>query len=848
MLRRCLIKWNLVRSVNRTKLHSQIISHSISWKPVPSFSSVNHVSSRSIRAFSTASQNVNVEVDQLCKKSLEFLSLNQNQGIRSSKICSTLIEQWYKYLSRETESKGFDPYRYLTGGLIESEREELSRFMHIVDDLAHRLLDLREMDGRNSGDDRTQYRPLIHLVLTLWSHAPPSLHSGDKAQDILDRINRIYEKYGDESIRPTDKEYGCVIHAWANTIDHDDIDGGTKALQVLEQLLTMKDVEPSRIAYNTTLHALASRGRLTEVENLLDRMESECKSGNGPCPDVFTYSTIMNAYQKSNEIRKGVPIAKRAEALIHRMLRRYNETGELSIRPNQYTFGSVIALFALSKSPNAAKDADKILQFQISLYENEKIDANICDSADIKEKTKYSLAPGVPHFVSVLLAYSNSKQAGAVQRIEELLMQMERLDDAGVPDMKPTYQCFVIYLNALSKSRDPKAANKAERVLDTIESMCLNKSNDSFDLNNYGYNLVIDAWARSQSNGRADKAEAIILRMNELHQSTGIASLKPDKFTYTSYIDAIINDGDPGFEERCLKVLHDMNRESDENAHGDTVTYNLVTKALVKVGKFDEASALLESISNKFSAEGITICYNTLMHGLGRNTDDETSVVKALDIFHRIEKPTLFSYGIIIDTISRSNLKDKTQQAENIYHRFFSHRKDFGRRLTPEIFNIIMNIHAKSYSNNKVRKVLQILQDMKSVGVQPSILTMNTVLNACSKLSWKAPEEFKREALDVAAAIFREIQSNKDLIPDAYTYASLLDTCSLISNRNEREKTVRAIFASCAKDGYVNGIVLSRLRSISRIIFEESISTEEVDKYINIEKLNLDPSWTRNIK
>lgn len=819
--------------------------------------SVQRFSFEYIRFHSTSFQR-NDEIKEIYDKSLNCL--DEAKKMTSSKECAVLIDEWYKCLSHEIEpssssssttttTTAFDPYIYSTGGITESEREELSKYMDIIDKLAHKLLDFREKMGRNRVDDRTQYRILLHLVLSLWSHAPPSQNNGPKAQCILDRIIKIAKSCNDKSLIPTEKEYGCVIHAWANTIDNNGVDGGTMALRLLDDLPKMKNVRPSRIAYNTALHALASRGRVDDVEKILDRMEHASVEGNTPTPDVFTYSTVLNVYQKSNKTRKTLIIAKRAEGLIHRMLRRYNETGDITIRPNQYTFGSVISLFATSKSPHAAKDADRILQWQLSLYENEHTERATADVIDEKEHQKYTLAPGVPHFVSVILAYSHSKQRGAAERIAELLMEMERLQENGNPQLKPSYQCFVIYLNALSKSRHPEAALKAETVLDTIENMYLNSSDDSFELNNYGYNLVIDAWARSSIKGRAAKAEAIIARLKRLHESTGIESLAPDKFTYTSYIDAIINDEDHGFEDRCLQVVEEMNKSDNSKVHADTVTYNLVTKAFMKAGRIQEAIEMLRKVEAQkiHPADGITMCYNSIMHGLGRGNRNNSMVDKALEIFHCMKKPTLYSFGIIIDIISRSNMPDKIHQAEKIYKQFILHRNEFKEKLSPEVFNILMNIYSKSHDNYKVRKTLQVLKDMKSYGVQPSILTLNTVLNSCSKLSRDAPENLRQEGLDVAAAIFKEIQSNPYMTPDAYTYASLLDTCLLIRNQKEREATARAIFTECTKSGFVNGIVLSRLRSLSRRVFNEFISAD-TDGFIQLESLGLDPSWIRNVK
>lgn len=96
---------------------------------------------------------------------------------------------------------------------------------------------------------------------------------------------------------------------------------------------------------------------------------------------------------------------------------------------------------------NAAKDADRILQLLISLSEKEaKSNVTNTNEDDEEDPDKYSIQPGLGHFVSVLLAYKNQTSAAGVKRIEELLVQMEQMFLAGNDQVKPNYQVRYLFL------------------------------------------------------------------------------------------------------------------------------------------------------------------------------------------------------------------------------------------------------------------------------------------------------------------------------------------------------------------------------------------------------------------
>ena len=97
-------------------------------------------------------------------------------------------------------------------------------------------------------------------------------------------------------------------------------------------------------------------------------------------------------------------------------------------------------MVAKSSTKTAAEDADGILQSLIDLYEKE------VKSQDDDVGYDYSLQPGTGHFVSVFLAYQKKKSKVGWRRIEELLVQMDRLHEDGNDKVKPNNQVRLIAL------------------------------------------------------------------------------------------------------------------------------------------------------------------------------------------------------------------------------------------------------------------------------------------------------------------------------------------------------------------------------------------------------------------
>ncbi len=376
--------------------------------------------------------------------------------------------------------KNEDNYDVSTNNIIHKQSNITLEGVKIVDQMAHKLLDEIEYMIDQNKTISSQTDVILHFALGGWSKAPPSEYNGIKAQELLERMDYIHEKLDNSisfiNIQPTTICYGAAIGAWSNTIDDKDSDrNGAKMAEKLLKKMEAKyfnekndDAKPNLIVYNICLHAYAQRGMIYEAEALIEKLESS--DDDELIPDVYTYSICMNAYEKfKGRIKEGLPVEKRAEDLLMKMIEKYEKTGNRRFMPNQFTVGTgkvkrlhvfyftlgfyannflvydthqVLSILSNSQSKDGANEAYRILRWLVDFYEKESMKYQSPLSGNGDKKSSYPvLQPTIGHFMTVFLAFSKRQNVNLTcQRIAELLMEIQRLNDSGLSGFQPNYQ------------------------------------------------------------------------------------------------------------------------------------------------------------------------------------------------------------------------------------------------------------------------------------------------------------------------------------------------------------------------------------------------------------------------
>ena len=111
-------------------------------------------------------------------------------------------------------------------------------------------------------------------------------------------------------------------------------------------------------------------------------------------------------------------------------------------------------------------------------------------------------AQNVITFNTVLDAISKTREEGAAERAETILNKMQRMYEQGCKDVRPDTFSFASVLNAYANSGQPDAARKAEKILKHMQ-MLHEDGNDSVVPNTICFSTVIKAYSRSNERGSA---------------------------------------------------------------------------------------------------------------------------------------------------------------------------------------------------------------------------------------------------------------------------------------------------------------------------------------------------------
>ena len=133
---------------------------------------------------------------------------------------------------------------------------------------------------------------------------------------------------------------------------------------------------------------------------------------------------------------------------------------------------------------------------------------------------------------------------------------------------------------------------------------------------------------------------------------------------------------------------------------------------------------------------------------------------------------------------------------------------------------------------------------------RPNTICYTAVINCCA---YSENDEIdKQAALRIAIATFKELERSPHLTPNEVTYANLLTALrNLLPTSAQRNTAVRDVFQSAAAKGYVNLLVVQRLKSvlphdeISSLLPSELVSPQQ-DGLVRIDQIPQE--WCRNVR
>ena len=537
--------------------------------------------------------------------------------------------------------------------------------------------------------------------------------------------------------------YNNVMHAYA--VSSGGRDAAEKAEAILRGMLTKccvhqssksfpAPVEPTTTSFNIAINAWAKSGEHDSgkrAEQIFTRMEEwlvECKDRhglNGAAPNARTLSGVMDAWAQSGAQKAEERVLRILMHAIHKrrkflVARRDGESPveESCIKPNVIMFNSAIHAWVNSgRGRVGAEKTEEILRMMEQLNESGELgETKEYDEDDV------GLKPTTKTLSLIVDAWAEcekvDKTGEAASRAQHFLNLMEQLFREG-HDIKPNYVTFTSCIAAWSRSeRVNDAAERAEALLDRMLDLYRETGDADFKPTVVTGNAVISAWAKSRHTQSAERAEAVLKRLNDF--------CTPDTYSYNSTLNAHANKGNSLAAKNLLKQMEQAYNSGSTTICPDEVTYNTVIYALstnFRQGNAEEAEGLLERMKT--------------MYKEGR-----------ADV-----KPTPRTYTTVIRAWGRSKDPKQAEKAHKVLKSMIDEYKRGDKSLKPDVyaFTAFINVCAKTdvkhvkESRSALRMAIQAFEEMKQSSDydNPSSVTYVALMKACSQLS-RDPSERSR--------------------------------------------------------------------------------------------------------
>jgi pentatricopeptide repeat protein len=604
----------------------------------------------------------------------------------------------------------------------------------------------------------------------------------EKVERILLELQDLYQRFHDDDFVPTAATFNSVLSAYARCALPD---RAARAEQLLMSLREMAEWSgntaclPDTTSVNTVVHAWAEsndKGAVEGAEALLNAMQL----WEGVQPDAYTYTAVIKAWARSD--RNGA--AMRCESFLNAMWAAF-EKGNHQVKPNDVTYATVIYAWSRNKGKEAPYRAEALFREMMERHKNG-------DS---------TLKPRESSYVSLMTTWNRSNLREAPSRVQFYFNQMRGSHLAGDKSLQPSAKLYNAALFAMKRAGDGAGA---ENILEVMYAD-FERGNNKAQPNTHVFNTIISAWANTRTHIAPERAEAIVLRMLELHSDKGW-DCKPNAITYTCILDCWAKSSRSDAPDRAEEILRHMQHLSDkgdENVKPTTYAWSTVLTAWSRSTSLDapvRAQQLFDEMLRKFEAGDKSLrpsgpAYASVLSTWSRSNRHDapqisSEILKLMKERHLAdtlnEKPNRYHYSAVISAFAS---KGDVQNAEALFEEM---------KLLKDVephdgcYNGLIKAYGRSSLPDAAERAESLLRTMEkesAVGADcsPTMITYTSILDI-----WQRSQ--RPDAVDRAESLLKEMlklaeQGRDKLSPNASTFLAFL---RVISKSCATDKAARA--------------------------------------------------------
>lgn len=593
----------------------------------------------------------------------------------------------------------------------------------------------------------------LNNVLARWKteflESPNNTLNPRKVLEKVDEWKRLVDNIGvtnsiqddlqqqlEELLRPNVKSYMHIIQAVATSID--------------ERSLQQKQKNQNKLYF---------------IDALLKRLIEQSKTDSSVPPNAASFSAVMNAWAKSNGVKnqgKGISSSSKKVEELLRSMEKLHEEGWLNLQPNVVVYNILLNAWA---------------------------------------------------------------GEGEIKKIEDTLQRMIRLEIDGV---NPDSISYSTLLSAYAKLGTPEAALKADSLLDQMLEL-YNHGMESAKPNVISFSNVVQCHAKL---GNGEKAEEWLRKLQDLYHVQQDPDWKSDLTIYNTVVQAWVKSGQPEKAEdflRSMMVMDDETVDNDRNSENDldqfiqpnSRTFNMVLSAWAKIGEAERAEELLMEmhklhVEDDFDTRPTVVSYNTVLDSYAQKTNRIMNANKNTGLnnsnkrtnkhtmtnhqgedapWNRAEailnhmidlcrggdlslKPTSRTWNTVINVCAKAG---RTDQAEKIMGLFTSFSTpsatgstEIEEDMTPSVrtWNVLLS---SCTAQGDIRKAKRFWLRMKDNGIQPDIVSYNTLLNCYVHSSKRRTKNDKTNVQEAVESILRRLRHDPNVTPNHITFLAFVN-------------------------------------------------------------------------
>ena len=361
--------------------------------------------------------------------------------------------------------------------------------------------------------------------------------------------------------------------------------------------------------------------------------------------------------------------------------------------------------------------------------------------------------------------------------------------------LEPNAVSYNALLHAYSKQ---KHRNFAKQCEDKLREFI----NNGVHMDTVSYNIVINAWAKSDVPYAANHAEMLLQELQEKH-SRGEASVKPNLTSLTTVINAWsrISPRDVEAAQRAEDIFNLAVELSaiDKNFRPNAYAFNAVMNAWSK-SSLPEAASKAEYFLNE--------------------------MIKLSNAGDKGMKLNKISFAICIQAWAENDQNNNSQRAIGLLRRMEEIARQ-GHRVIPDIgiYNSVVRALANDSAANNPQMVQDIIDEIETSGLQANLQTYHGVIRFCSGI--KSDDiNIKRDAVRIAAETLLKIQKSEKIVPDSYVFNYFIKVCDRLTSGAKKLKLIKVAFEYCKKSGQFQEHVLSLMKN--------ALNPDELKELLNI--------------